>query len=308
LEKQLVAIFFSLASPLKKGFPLLSGLANHNHMEQIQLQFFLKIIGLGSASGLLVHNNTILAVGDSSSYLYAYHIDKQELQKHPMLYLATENIPKKQKPDFEAITKFQETIYVFGSGSTKNRNTMVQIDAKTNKVIATNDMTNLYATMQSFGEIKPDDFNLEGAIYNGDNWFLINRGNGKKSKNTIFSISGNNLIDDFTMVVNDFKLQKIGGVETSFTDAIQIGTKIYFLATAEDTNSTYDDGEILGSIIGRIDIETMDIDFSHKISDKLKLEGLAIFSETQKDITFLICEDNDTELLESNIYKLTLLK
>lgn len=277
-------------------------------MEQLQLQFFLKIIGLGSASGLLYHDNSILAIGDSSSYLYDYAIDKQQLQKFPLLYLATENIPKKQKPDFEAITQHQNDIFIFGSGSTQNRNTMVQIDAKTKKVNATNDLTNLYATMQSFGEIKPDDFNLEGAIYNGENWYLVNRGNGKKSKNTIFTLSGKNLVDDFTMVVNDFKLPKLNGVETSFTDAIQVANKIYFLATSEDSDSTYNDGEILGSIIGRIDIETMEIDFHYKITDKLKLEGLALFAETSENITFLICEDNDTELLESNIYKLTLTK
>jgi hypothetical protein len=277
-------------------------------MEQLQLQFFLKIIGLGSASGLLYHDNTILAIGDSSSYLYDYQIDKQQLQKHPLLYLAAENITKKQKPDFEAITQYKDNIYIFGSGSTQNRNTMVQVDAKTQKVIATNDLTNLYATMQSFGEIKSDDFNLEGAIYNGEDWFLVNRGNGKKSKNAIFTISGKNLVDNFTMVVNDFKLPKLNGVETSFTDAIQVASKIYFLATAEDTDSTYNDGEILGSIIGRIDVESMEIEFHHKVSDKLKLEGLALFAETSENITFLICEDNDTELLESNIYKLTLTK
>ena len=66
---------------------------------------------------------------------------------------------------------------------------MVQVDAKTKKVIATQDLSMLYASMQSFGEISADDFNLEGAIYNGENWFLFNRGNGKKSKNAIFTIS-----------------------------------------------------------------------------------------------------------------------
>ncbi len=290
-----------------KGYPLRSGLG-HNLQFMNQLELLFKIIGLGSASGILYHDNTITAIGDNSSYLYQYQIDSQKLQKHPLLYLAAENILKKEKPDFEAITKHQENIFIFGSGSTKNRNIMIQIDAKTNKVIATNDMTNLYATMQSFGEIKPDDFNLEGAIYNGEDWFLVNRGNGKKSKNTIFTISGNNLVDDFSIIVNDFKLPKLNGIETSFTDSILFNNKIYFLATAEDTVSTYDDGEILGSIIGRIDIKTMEIDFHQKISDNLKLEGLAFFEETNENITFLICEDNDTELLESNIYKLTLPK
>jgi hypothetical protein len=51
---------------------------------------------------------------------------------------------------------------------------------------------------------------------------------------------------------------KMKGVRTCFTDAVLVDGKIYFLATAENTAYAYDD-EILGSLIGRIDIETMKI-------------------------------------------------
>ena len=273
-----------------------------------QLQFLFKIIGLGSASGLVYHNNTIVAVGDNSSFLYEYNISTEKLERYPLQENAQENTPKKIKKDFEAITQFEDTIYVFGSGSTENRNTMVQVDAKTKKVMATQDLSMLYASMQSFGEINPEDFNLEGAIYNGENWFLFNRSNGKKSKNAIFTISGKNLTDEFSILHNKFKLPKIKGVETSFTDAILVGDQIYFLATAEATESTYHDGEVLGSIIGQIDVAKMKLK-SHKIISKTnKLEGITLVDETPEAISFLICEDNDTEVLESNIYKITLKK
>lgn len=273
-----------------------------------QLQFLFKIIGLGSASGLVYHNNTIVAVGDNSSFLYEYNISTEKLERYPLQENAQENTPKKIKKDFEAITQFEDTIYIFGSGSTENRNTMVQVDAKTKKVIATQDLSMLYASMQSFGEINPEDFNLEGAIYNGENWFLFNRSNGKKSKNAIFTISGKNLTDEFSILHNKFKLPKIKGVETSFTDAILVGDQIYFLATAEATESTYHDGEVLGSIIGQIDATKMKLK-SHKIISKTnKLEGITLVEETPETISFLICEDNDTEVLESNIYKITLKK
>jgi hypothetical protein len=36
--------------------------------------------------------------------------------------------------------------------------------------------------MQSFESIQPEDFNLEGIIYSGDNWYLFNRGNESNSK------------------------------------------------------------------------------------------------------------------------------
>ena len=275
-------------------------------MEKFQLSVLFKIIGLGSASGLLYQNNTILAIGDNSSYLYEYQIDSQKLEKYPLTENPQENILKKLKPDFEAITQFQNNLYLFGSGSTENRNTMLQVDATTKKVIATNNVSDLYLGMQSFGEINPEDFNIEGAIYNGESWFLFNRGNGKSNKNVVFTIDGENLTTEFRIVANNYKLPKIKGVRASFTDAILVNDKIYFLATAENTESTYDDGEVLGSIIGRIDLKTMKIDFTKKITDSIKFEGITLFKKTTKQIEFLLCEDNDTEVLESTIYNLVI--
>ena len=275
-------------------------------MEKFQLQLLFKIIGLGSASGLLYTNNSVLAIGDNSTYLYEYQMDSKELKKYPLLENASETIAKNIKPDFEAITQYENTIYIIGSGSTENRTKMVHINAKTKEKIAQINLSNLYSSMQSFGEIHPEDFNIEGLIYNGKEWFFFNRGNGKKSKNGIFTVSGTNLIDDFSILYNSYKLPNIKGIETSFTDAVLVDDKLYFLATAEDTTSTYDDGEVLGSLIGSIDLESMKIKTTKKISDSAKLEGLAVFEKSDKEISFLICEDNDTEVQESNIYKITL--
>jgi hypothetical protein len=90
---------------------------------------------------------------------------------------------------------------------------------------------------------QPEDFNIEGATYNG--WFYWTR--------------QRNLIKNFyhrrktwQTISNSFKrykLPKIKGVR-SITDAIFSRQRIFFLATAEDTESTYDDGEVLGSLLG----------------------------------------------------------
>jgi hypothetical protein len=53
------------------------------------------------------------------------------------------------------------------------------------------------------------------------------------------------------------------------------------LATAEDTESTYDD-EVLGSLIGRINLKTMKIDFTQKISSTHKFEGLTLYTIQRK--------------------------
>ena len=277
-------------------------------MKKFQLTLLFKIIGLGSASGLIYHDNTIVAIGDNSTYLYEYHIDSNTVARYPLVENPKDNIPKLSKLDMEAITQYQDSFYIFGSGSTENRNTMFQVDAQSKKVIAKTDVSDLYLAMQSFGKISPEEFNIEGAIYNGDSWMLFNRGNGKTNKNIIFTVDGKNLTTDFRIIANDYKLPKIKGVRTSFTDAILVDDKIYFLATAEDTLSTFDDGAILGSVIGRIDLKTMKLDFTKQISDTHKFEGLTLYKNNTDAIEFLLCEDKDTEVLESNIYTLNLKK
>ena len=275
-------------------------------MEKIQLTLLFKIIGIGSASGLLYQNKMLTIISDNSTFLYEYQMDSKTVSKYPLTENPQENILKKLKPDFEAIAQFENNLYLFGSGSTENRNKMIQVDATTKQIIATTDLSNLYSGMQSFGEIKLEDFNIEGAIFNGSTWFLFNRGNGISNKNIIFTIEGKNLNGQIRILSNDYNLPKIKGISTSFTDAILVNNTIYFLATAENTTSTYNDGEVLGSIIGRINIKTMEIEFTKQITDKHKFEGLTLFKKSTTAIEFLLCEDNDTEILESNIYKLIL--
>ena len=277
-------------------------------MENFQLSLLFKIIGLGSASGLIFNNNQLTLIGDNSGFLYQYDIPIKKLAQYPILENAKANIEKKLKPDFESIAYFQNSVYVFGSGSTENRNVLYQIDATTKKVIQKTDLTDLYLNLQSFGNIKPKDFNVEGSFYNGENWYLANRGNGKKTKNIIFTIQGKSFDEQIQIVANKFKLPKIDGVKTSFTDIVKVDNKIYFLAAAEDTDSTFFDGEIKGTIIGSIDIKTLTLDFTHQISSKQKFEGITLYKNNANEISFLLCEDNDTTALESNIYKLTLKK
>ena len=98
------------------------------------------------------------------------------------------------------------------------------------------------------------------------------------------------------------------GIESGFTDAIIFENKCYFLATAENTNSTYHDGEIIGSIFGCMDLNTFNIEYSHQIANSEKMEGITMFKNDENTLTFLLCEDNDLHELKSNIYELKIYK
>lgn len=277
-------------------------------MNKFTLELLFNIIGIGSASGLIYKDHSLLVIGDNSGFLYDYNITDQSLNHHALIENPAANIPKKQKPDFEAIASDANNIYVFGSGSTENRNKMVTLDKKTKAIIATTDLTNLYLSMQNFGAIKPKDFNIEGVVCTGTDWYFLQRGNGAKGKNGIFTVEARNLEYDFSILYNEFRLPKINGVRASFTDAVLVGDKIWFLATAENTQSTYLDGEILGSLVGNIDVAKMKIGKTKVISKKNKFEGISLFAENNDQIEFLLCEDNDTDLQESGIYKLVIKK
>jgi hypothetical protein len=276
-------------------------------MSKFTLEILFHIIGIGSASGLIYKDNSLFIISDNSGFLYEYAIPSQTLQQHQIIENASANIAKSEKPDFEAITHYGDTVYVFGSGSTEKRNKMIEINT-VEKEIRTNDLTDLYGVMKSFGEIKTKNFNLEGAIFTGKEWYLFNRGNGEQGKNIVFTIQGKNLVNEFNIVSNNYKLPKIKGIRSSFTDAVLLDDKIYFLSTVENTKSTYHDGEILGSFIGCIDIKTMKIDFTQKISDTQKFEGITVYQNSNNTIDFLLCEDKDTEVLETTIYKLSIAK
>ncbi len=275
-------------------------------MGKFTLELLFQIIGIGSASGLFYQDNKLLVIGDNSGYLYEYQIDSKELQRLELVNNPTENTPKKVKSDFESLTVFQDTAYVFGSGSTPTRNAMIAFDQNQKKRISTNNLTDLYTVMQNFASIKPEDFNIEGSIYEGDNWYFFNRGNGPGNRNTLFSLHAKKLNEEFSLMSNEYKLPKIKGIRSSFTDAVLVDDSFYFLSTVENTQSTYADGEILGSFIGRINLETMKIDFTKKITSTQKFEGLTVYKNSKDKIEFLLCEDKDTATLEAAIYKLTL--
>lgn len=277
-------------------------------MPKFTLELLFQITGIGSASGLVYKDDSLFIIGDNSGLLYEYNLETTLLKRHPLIENPLENIPKKEKHDFEALTHYENRFYILGSGSTENRNKMVTINPTDKSVLHTTDLGNLYKVMQRLGKINPEDFNIEGVIYNGERWYLLNRGNVCSNKNSIFTIEGKNLANAFSMLSNEYQLPEIKGVRASFTDAQLVDGKIYFLATAENTTSTYDDGEVLGSLIGCIDSKTMKIEFTQKISDTHKFEGLTLFENSAENITFLLCEDKDTDELKSTIYQLTLTK
>lgn len=272
-------------------------------MQKITLEISFKIIGLGAASGLVFKDNSLFIISDNSSFLYEYQILENQLSKIVLLENSQENIPKKDKFDFESIVLTGNKIHLLGSGSTSKREKRIIYNLETKKVTE-KELSKLYENLKQTTSISDEELNIEGVVFDNEKWLLFQRGNGTNSKNWIFKT--NSLKKATQTEFIEIELPKIKQVATTFTDAVLVEDKIYFLATAENTTSTYDDGEIFGSIIGRMDSTTFEIEFTQKISDTHKFEGLTLYHKNETEIQFLICEDNDSDVLETNIYQLTL--
>jgi len=273
-------------------------------MEKFQLQLFFQIIGIGSASGLLFHNDLLYIISDNSSYLYEYKIDSNELNKIALVENPKENIPKMDKPDFEFLSKFKNELYIFGSGSKANR--MQNIVYNLNDFSLTvNDLTKTYSYFITNLNIAKDQLNIEGIVHKDDYIYFFQRGNGLNNKNAIIRLHNFNKTKPELITI---ELPKINSIEASFTDAVLVDDTIYFLAAVENTTSTYEDGEVLGTFLGKMKLADLSIEETLLISDKNKFEGITLYKKTEKEIDFLLCEDNDTAILESKIYKLTITK
>ena len=268
-------------------------------MTNFQLSPFVSISGIGAASGIVLLNNQLYIIGDNSGFLYQYDLSLKVLKQHSIIENPVANIPKKEKPDFESITLKNNKLYIFGSGSTKKREIRIKFDLQTQET-KSKDLSKLYKKLKEVANFTDDDLNIEGTFFYVNNLYLLNRGNTELSKNGIFKYDKSSN----SIAYQPIKLPIINNIETSFTDAIVHGDKIYFLATAENSSSTYLDGEIYGSIIGIINIENMEIEHFLQISNNQKFEGLTFYSQQENEINFLICEDNDTENLVSEIYQL----
>ena len=269
-------------------------------MRDLIIEVFLTIQGIAAASGLLYKDNTITVISDNSKLLYAYAIKQDQLATKTLLWgKVLENIPKKEKADFEAITEIDGQLYVFGSGSGENRSTLVKYNPKRGTKDSV-DLRAIYRQLKTDFSVSDQDFNIEGALPYGEELWLFNRGNGPGKQNGIF------ILDKRTFTPKDFfqvSLPALQGVSTGFTDATLVDGKIYFIAAAEDSNSSYHDGEVKGTLIGRLNPKSRAVEHTETLALGHKFEGITLYGKTKRAIDFLLCEDPDNEAASSTIYK-----
>jgi hypothetical protein len=280
---------------------------------------------LSGASGIVSTHNFHYIIADNSNSFYQFtgpkftHAKTIEIFKGELPLKPSER--KKVKPDLESITLLPKSkshpygaLILLPSLSKKNRinGAIYKLTANGNVTgpMQPVDFTNLRKQLAD----KIDELNIEAALIRGDEFILFNRGVSKKTKSSLIKLEINCLSlnsdkYEFTKKcrpqITNISFGEIDKIEYTITDATQFNDKIYFLAAAEDTENTYKDGEIRGSLIGELTLDGK-IVWSKPISKKTKLEGLSVAANsTDKNIIFYAVSDLDADDVPSEVYKIT---
>lgn len=239
----------------------------------------LSYLDVSAASGLVHHEGFLYVVADDA--LELLRVDLQGERPTPLALspAARRNIPKKEKPDFEALMVSGGSLVAIGSGSSELRRRAVALD-----VIGgsrrTIELTPLYAALAE----RIHELNIEGAVARGPDVFLAQRGNGARHENALVRLDRVRFENDLAegvitaaclREVIPVSLGALGEVPLSLTDlCLGPSEKLIFTAAAEATDDPYLDGDVAGSIIATIDLQGQVDDRQRVVVEDLKLEGV----------------------------------
>ncbi|MGD8172721.1 DUF6929 family protein [Vibrio sp. TRT 21S02] len=277
--------------------------------------------GLPSASGVVVTDNQIFAVGDDSPWLYQldndFKIEQKQMIKH---YPVRDNgrIVKKVKPDFEALDNIEvngrDSFVMLGSGSKEDVREWAFVISHDGLVRTERSLKALYKNLRTAAGYNADqEINIEGLATSEDSAFVINRGNG--GSNVIFDIPLEGFQAYLAGQTDQLKgikayhvtLPVVKGFEAGLSGAEYWDEADSLLLTAsiEATGDAYNDGEILGSFVGKVKLSDLDASKTLDLTDNLipllkdnkrvitKVESIAIQKQDSHSVKGVLASDND---------------
>ena len=235
-------------------------------------------LDLSAASGLVHHEGFLYVVADDA--LELLRTDLRGLSPTPLALspAARRHIPKREKPDFEALMVTGSSLLALGSGSSDARRRAVAVEVRgwSRRTI---ELEALYAAL----EVRLEELNIEGAVARGEDVFLAQRGNGARKENALvrldrarfeLELAAGALTAECLREVIPVSLGALGEVPLSFTDlCLGPSEELLFTAAAEDTSDPYEDGAVAGSIVGTLDAAGQAGE--HRVvAEEVKLEGI----------------------------------
>ncbi|HET9693166.1 MAG TPA: hypothetical protein VFP48_02185 [Steroidobacteraceae bacterium] len=196
------------------------------------------------------------------------------------------------KLDLEACATLPDgRLVALGSGSSARREHVVVLDAGLGKPRMV-DAAPLYSGLRAYAETHGAELNIEGAFVQGDRFWLVQRGHGKRPNthwNALIALDletflrwlhASAVVPQVLAVTEVSIGTSAGGVPFGFTDAtLAHDGRVAFLACAEDSADVLTDGPVLGCRFGFIDEPAGDVIVADVLEPDgrptlLKLEGI----------------------------------
>ena len=273
--------------------------------------------GIGALSGVACLGDYIYFVGDDVRYLLKTnlknHISSQtEFEKIPLFgqlaHIPLVTLSKAEKPDFEALTCIemngQQKLLVMGSGSTENRKQALLFNPANHQIRTLINAADYNFLAKNQALTDGADLNIEAVCSDNQNLYIFQRGNINRHHGVlVFDLAqiqeGKSLEKSLVNSLN-LQLTDIDDSASGISDAYFLKDKnlIIAIATVEQTENTYDDGQVLGSFIILLSPDGKTLDFQ-VIQDNqgqpipIKVEGITWLESTVDGEVFLLCTDSD---------------
>ncbi len=272
---------------------------NIKSMTSIPLKLVRNLTSISAGSGLLMDKRDFYVIADDELFLWMFPRDGASADRSLQLIpgaLPADHIERKRlKPDFEAMATVANGILILPSGSKPNRQRGCWVvDEKVMEVSC----QELYQILEN----KIPSLNIEGCTVCRNKLMLFHRGNGAGSQNAIvyldlglvthgLQMAQPFLPKDSLKEVQMFDLGQIEGYPLGFTDAAtDMDGRVWYIAVAEATDSTYDDGEYIGAVLGYLDPVSLRPVRSFPLEIAAKPEGLCLTPDLAK---FYVVTDAD---------------
>ncbi len=263
-----------------------------------------------SGSGIAKLGDVYYVVGDDAPFLFTLNKDFKVISRTPVLgssNFSDQRIIKSDKPDFEALEVIDENeLVIFGSGSkSPQRDVFIRILLNDSMRVERFKISKFYDQLRSLPKLIDSELNIEASAFCNNQIYLFNR-----KKNLIIKFNYPDLLAHLkgetafpNPEITEFSLPKINGIEAGFSGATTLKnvSKIIFTASVEATDNAYDDGEILGSFLGIIDISNdavsnvFDYCSVPNAVDKLKVESITVDEEISAGKTKIILITDDDQ-------------
>lgn len=257
---------------------------------------------LSAASGMVVRGSMLYAVADDAHCLAVFDLDGNAPGR--LIPLIAEDLPKdaaqrkKQKPDFEILlTLPDDRLLALGSGSTPQRMRGAVIDLPTNGAPASVRLIDLRPLFAALTPLVPE-VNLEGAVLEGENLLLFNRGTMAHPASHIVEVPLASVLAGEAMLAAlraTLTLPLCAGVPLTVTDACRLEDGYILLsAVAEATADSYADGALVGAAIVELDAD-FTVRAIEPLTPILKVEGLSARAEADGVHVMCVTDADDPD-------------